>query len=166
MIFFYFSYLPFDMICNKKNVFFLEGVHPFEPKIGAPENCNPWNTWNTAMSRLEKIVTKDSKYWVVRQNRRRARIKKLIKHKLTGAPKNTEVDTSAILGPHSDHFWFCRHCSIALGERVPLAPLGWYSIPMSSNIVVVEYISITKTKYICVIPEPCTSIKAIMTTPY
>ena len=30
--------------------------------------------------------------------------------------------------PFWGHFGFCRRCGIAGGERVPLAPLGWYSI--------------------------------------
>ena len=60
-----------------------------------------------------------------------ARIKKLIKQKLTLAPKETGVDTfpdpiGHFVAP-SDHFGFCKWCGIAGGKRVPPAPLGWYS---------------------------------------
>ena len=40
---------------------------------------------------------------------------------------------SAILGPPGGHFGFCRRCGVAGGERVPLAPLGWYSFPFLQN---------------------------------
>ena len=33
---------------------------------------------------------------------------------------------SAILGPPSGHFGFCRRGGVAGGELVPSAPLGWY----------------------------------------
>ena len=51
-------------------------------------------------------------------HRRSSRIKKL-----TGAPKNSGVDTFP--NPVS-HFGFSRQCGFACGKQVPLAPLGWY----------------------------------------
>ena len=35
-------------------------------------------------------------------------------------------DLSAIFGPPSGNFGFCRRCSVVGGEPVPPAPLGWY----------------------------------------
>ena len=65
-----------------------------------------------------------------------ARIKKLIKRKLTVAPKIQEQTSfqtlSAILGLPRGHFVFCKQCDVAGGERMPLVLLGWYSLCESS----------------------------------
>ena len=55
-----------------------------------------------------------------------------------GAPKNLGVD------PFPDpvgHFGLSVRLSVAGGEQVPLAPLGWYQMSnlMGSNLFVFEY---------------------------
>ena len=63
-------------------------------------------------------------------HRRSARITKLILQKLRRVPKNLGVNTFqdpvGHFWPPRGHFGFWRRCSIAGGESVPPAPLGWY----------------------------------------
>ena len=59
-------------------------------------------------------------------HRRSARIKKLILRRLTGPLR-------PFWGNPSGHFGFYKQCSIAGSERVPQAPLGWYSECISVN---------------------------------